>query len=412
MSPPLLLVDPPRDAWWPLASTRPVADLLAGTRTFRARWGERHGPVATLLCDPEVEACAFRPGPPPAVNVWPATEAGWRIASPAWIPPADWRFGDRPAVHLCAGEPVGWRIDAAAARRLAAGEPAAPAARAALAALDLPAVEAGGRRVASVWSLVHANGEILRDDEADFGGGPLDPGGRSVVLGGGVRSRGEVRVDPFVVLDAREGPILLDRGVQVGSQALLRGPLYVGPGTRILGGAVGEASSFGPRCKLRGEVEASIFLGFANKAHEGFVGHSVVGEWANLGAGTTTSDLKNTYGAVRVTGPGGRVETGLLKAGSFLGDHVRTGIGALLTTGARLGTATHFFGGRGVSPDWLPAFTWFDGVRREPVRLEEFLGSARLAMARREQELEPGEEAILRALAACSSPTPDANLGV
>jgi UDP-N-acetylglucosamine diphosphorylase/glucosamine-1-phosphate N-acetyltransferase len=412
VSPPLLLVDPPRDAWWPLASTRPVADLLAGTRTFRVRWGDRRGPVATLLCDPEVEACAFRPGPRPAVNVWPSTEAGWRIASPAWIPPPDWRFGDRPAVHLCAGEPVGWRIDAAAARRLAAGEPAAPAARAALAALDLPAVEAGGRRVASVWSLVHANGEILRDDEADFGGGPLDPGGRSVVLGGGVRSRGEVRVDPFVVLDAREGPILLDRGVQVGSQALLRGPLYVGPGTRILGGVVGEGSSFGPRCKLRGEVEASVFLGYANKAHEGFVGHSVVGEWANLGAGTTTSDLKNTYGAVRVTGPGGRVETGLLKAGSFLGDHVRTGIGALLTTGARLGTATHFFGGRGVSPDWLPAFTWFDGVRREPVRLEEFLGSARLAMARREQELEPGEEAILRALAACSSPTPDANFDV
>ena len=216
-------------------------------------------------------------------------------------------------------------------------------------------------------------------------------------------------MDPFVVLDAREGPILLDRGVQVGSQALLRGPLYVGPGTGILGGAVGAGSSFGPRCKLRGEIETSVFLGYGNKAHEGFVGHSVVGEWANLGAGTTTSDLKNTYGPVRVSGPEGRVETGLLKAGAFLGDHVRTGIGALLTTGARLGTATHFFGGRGVSPEWLPAFTWFDGVRGESVRLDDFLRSARLAMARREQELEPGEEAILRALAACSAPTPDAN---
>lgn len=409
MSPPLLLVDPPRDAWWPLASTRPVADLLAGTRTFRARWGDRYGPVAALLCDPEVETCAFRTGPRPAVNGWPETGAGWRVASPAWIPPRDWEFGDRPAVHLCAGEPVGWRIDAGLARRLAALEPSAAVARAALAALGLPAVEAGGRRVGSVWALVEANAEVLREDEPDFGGTPLDPGDRSVALGGPVRFRGDVRVDPFVVLDAREGPILLDRGVQVGSQALLRGPLYVGPGTGILGGAVGAGSSFGPRCKLRGEIEASVFLGFGNKAHEGFVGHSVVGEWANLGAGTTTSDLKNTYGPVRVSGPEGRVETGLLKAGAFLGDHVRTGIGALLTTGARLGTATHFFGGRGVSADWLPAFTWFDGVRGEAVRVEDFLRSARLAMARREQELEPGEEAILRALAACSAPTPDAN---
>ncbi len=412
MSPPLLLIDPPRDVWWPLASTRPVADLLAGAHSFRGRWGDRHGPVAALLCDPEVAGCAFRPGPRPPSNVWPEAEAGWRIASPAWIPPRGWSFGDEPAVHLCEGEPVGWRIDAAAARRLTGGEPTAEAARSALAALDLPAIETGGRLVTSVWFLVEANAEILRDDEADFEGETLDPGDRSVVLGGPVRSRGDARVDPFVVLDAREGPILLDREVRIGSQALLRGPLYVGPGSRILGGAVGGGTSLGPRCKVRGEVEASVFQGYGNKAHEGYVGHSVVGEWVNLGAGTTTSDLKNTYGPVRVTGPDGRVETGLLKLGAFLGDHVRTGIGALLTTGTRLGTATHFFGGRAVSPDWLPAFTWFDGVRREPVRLDDFLRSARVAMARREQRLEPGEEAILRSLSACSAPTRDANFDI
>ena len=411
MSPPLLLVDPPRDAWWPLASTRPVADLLAGAFTFRARWGDRHGPVAALLCDPEVEACAFRQGPLPPRNTWPEPGDGWRIASPVWIPPRGWAFGDQPSVHLCEGEPVGWRIDGATARCLAGGEPTAEAARAALAVLDLPGVESGGRRVASVWTLVEANGEILRDDEADFEGEPLDPGDRSVTLGGPVLSRGAVQVDPFVVLDAREGPILLDRDVQVGSHALLRGPLYVGPGSRILGGVVGGGTSLGPRCKVWGEVEASVFQGYGNKAHDGYVGHSVIGEWVNLGAGTTTSDLKNTYGPVRLSGPEGRVETGILKVGAFLGDHVRTGIGALLTTGTRLGTATHFFGGRAVSPGWLPAFTWFDGVRREPVRLDDFLRSARAAMARREQRLEPGEEAILRSLSACSAPTADANFG-
>ena len=409
MSPPLVLIDPPRDAWWPLASTRPVADLLAGTRTFRDRWGGRHGPVAALLCDPQVEACAFRHGSPPPRNAWPEPLEGWRVASSVWIPPRGWVFGDEASIHLCDGEPVGWRLDAAAAGHLADVEPTAGAAREALAALDLPAVESGGRLVASLWSLVEANGEILGDDEADFAGEPLDPDGRAVSLGGPVLSRGPVQLDPFVVLDARDGPILLDRAVQVGSHALLLGPLYVGPGSRILGGIVGGGTSLGPRCKVRGEVEASVFQGYANKAHEGYVGHSVIGEWVNLGAGTTTSDLKNTYGPVRVSGPDGSVETGLLKVGAFLGDHVRTGIGALLTTGTRLGTATHFFGGRAVSPGWLPDFTWFDGVRREPVRLDDFLRSARVAMARREQRLEPGEEAILRSLSACSAPTADAN---
>lgn len=412
MSPPLLLVDPPRDAWWPLAATRPVAELLAGTRSFRARWADRHGPPDAVLCDPDVEACAFRAGPPPPRNVWPDPGQGWRVASPAWSPPRGWSFGDQPALHLCQGEPVGWRIDAGTARRLAAGEPTAAAARAALARLDLPAVESGGRRLASIWSLMEANPEILRDDEPDFVGDPLDPGGGTIALGGPVRLRGGARIDPFVVLDARAGPILLDHDVRVGSHALLRGPLYLGPGTWVLGGVVGGGTSLGPRCKVRGEVEASVFQGFGNKAHDGYVGHSVIGEWANLGAGTTTSDLKNTYGPVRVSGPDGRVETGLLKAGAFLGDHVRTGVGSLLTTGARLGTATHFFGGRGVSPDWLPAFTWFDGVRREPVRPEDFLRSARAAMTRRDQRLEPGEEAILRSLSACSAPTPDAKFDV
>ncbi|HET6342223.1 MAG TPA: hypothetical protein VFG78_08590 [Gemmatimonadota bacterium] len=409
MSPPLLLIDPPRDAWWPLASTRPVADLLAGARSFRVRWGDRNGQVAALLCDPEVEACAFRQAPPPPRNAWPETGQGWRVASPVWIPPRGWSFGDEPAVHLSEGEPVGWCLGADAARRLAHTEPTAAAARAELAALDLPAVESGGRRLASVWSLVEANAEVLRDDEADFEGEPFDPGDRSVAIGGPILARGAVQVDPFAVLDAREGPILLDRDARVGSHALLEGPVYVGPGSRVLGGTVGGGSSIGPRCKVRGEVQASVFQGYANKAHDGYVGHSVLGEWVNLGAATTTSDLKNTYGPVRLSGPEGSVETGLLKVGAFLGDHVRTGIGALLTTGARLGTATHFFGGRAVSPGWLPAFTWFDGVRREPVRLDAFLRSARAAMARREQRLEPGEEAILRSLSACSAPTAGAN---
>jgi len=127
------------------------------------------------------------------------------------------------------------------------------------------------------------------------------------------------------------------------------------------------------------------------------VGHSFIGEWANIGASTVTSDLKNTYGPVRVGGPEGRVDTGLLKVGAFLGDHVKTGIGTRLTTGARIGAGSHLFGG-GVSPAWLPDFTWDDGAERVRVRLDAFLSTAETAMRRRGQSPSEGERALWRRL--------------
>lgn len=403
MTPPLVLIDPPRPPFWPLAATRPVADLLAGIRTFHARWSQRHGPAGALLCDPEVAGCAFRSGDPPALNTWPDPTGGYRIALSTWVPPREWTFADEPAVHLCDGAPVAWRVDARPARELARHPATAEAAREAVAGVDLPAGTAGGRTVSSIWELAEANAELLVEEAADFAGPPFEPVSPAAVIGEPPRAAAGVEVGPFSVLDSTEGPILLDRGARVGPHAALVGPLYVGPESIVLGGSVGSGSSIGPRCKVRGEVERTVFQGFANKAHDGFLGHSVVGEWVNLGAGTMNSDLKNTYGAVRVEGPEGRVETGLLKVGAFLGDHVKTGIGSLLTTGARLGVATHFFGGRAVSPAWLPDFSWFDGLERRPVRFDDFRNAAEVAMARRGERLEAGEEAILEALAACSA---------
>ncbi|MGH7571043.1 MAG: hypothetical protein ACREMK_04270 [Gemmatimonadota bacterium] len=401
VTPPLVLIDPPRAPFWPLAATRPVADLLAGTRTFHARWSQRHGPLGALLCDPGVVGCAFRSGDPPKLNAWPDSAAGYRIALSTWVPPPAWTFGDEPATCLCQGIPVGWRVDAPAAKELAGGPAEAGAAREALAGLGLAAVDAGGWSPTSIWSLVNGNADMLVADAAEFAGVALEPASPAAVIGEPPRAAAGVLVGAFSVLDSTAGPILLDRGVKVGAHAVLEGPLYVGPESAILGGHVGDGSSIGPRCKVRGEVERTVFQGFANKAHDGFLGHSFLGEWVNLGAGTVNSDLKNTYGSVRVQGPEGRVDTGLLKVGAFLGDHVKTGIGSLLTTGVRLGVATHFFGGRAVSPAWLPDFSWFDGEERRPVRFDDFRDAASVAMARREQRLEAGEEAILRTLAAC-----------
>jgi hypothetical protein len=141
-----------------------------------------------------------------------------------------------------------------------------------------------------------------------------------------------------------------------------------------------------------------VWQGWANKRHHGFVGHTAVGEWANLGAMTTTSDLKNNYGTIRVRAGGRELDSGLVKLGAIIGAGVKTGIGSLLPAGAMIGTGSHLFGGGRYAPKALPAFSWWDGERTTEYQLEKFLATARIAMGRRRRELLPAQEEALRVL--------------
>ena len=174
-------------------------------------------------------------------------------------------------------------------------------------------------------------------------------------------------------------------------------PCAVGVGSHLLGGAIGR-STIGPGCRIAGEVDTCVWQGWANKRHHGFVGHSAFGEWANLGAMTTTSDLKNNYGPIRVRLGDRELDSGLVKLGAMIGAGVKTGIGSLLPAGAMLGTGSHLFGGGRYTPRRLPAFSWWDGERAAEYQLEKFLATARIAMGRRGRELDPTLEAALRAL--------------
>lgn len=174
--------------------------------------------------------------------------------------------------------------------------------------------------------------------------------------------------------------------------ARLTGPLFVGPGTRILGGQVGS-STIGPVSMVRGEVADSVLLGFVNKAHDGYLGHALVGRWVNLGAFTTNSDLKNNYRPVSVWTPDGEVDTGLLKVGCFLGDHVKSGIGTVLNTGTVIGAGSNVFGGL-MPPTVVPPFSWGTGSDLRDHQLDKFLATAKRVMARRGEELTPGVRRI------------------
>jgi UDP-N-acetylglucosamine diphosphorylase/glucosamine-1-phosphate N-acetyltransferase len=187
-------------------------------------------------------------------------------------------------------------------------------------------------------------------------------------------------VEPGVVFDLRQGAVVLDQGSEVRSGTRLEGPIYVGPGTKVLGGFL-RASVFGPECRVRGEISVSVFLGFANKSHDGFVGHSVIGQWVNLGAGTTTSNLKNTYGPVRLEIDGHRIETGRLNLGSLIGDHAKTAIGTMLATGTVISAGANVFG-PATPPKFVPPFAW-GCTGSERMSEDGFLRVAERVMGRR-----------------------------
>ncbi len=264
---------------------------------------------------------------------------------------------------------------------------------------DLPSVEIRAALIDHIWDLVGANGAQI---ESDFGllglsGIASDvPDGVRLVNEGSISVGAGVRLAPGVVLDASEGPIHIEEGVTVMANASLMGPLHIGRGSVIkMGARIYGETSIGPACKIGGEVAETIVHGYANKQHEGFVGHSYLGEWVNLGAGTDTSDLKNNYSTVKVRLHDETVDTGEMFVGLYMGDHSKCGIGTTFNTGTVAGVCCNIFGA-GYPPGFIPSFTWGGGGRFAEYEPAKALETAARAMRRRDRELGPGAEAVLK----------------
>jgi UDP-N-acetylglucosamine diphosphorylase/glucosamine-1-phosphate N-acetyltransferase len=191
-------------------------------------------------------------------------------------------------------------------------------------------------------------------------------------------------VEPMVFFDASNGPILVRRGATIQAFTRLVGPCVVGEDSIVSGGKV-AASSIGEQCKVSGEVSHTIFTGHANKGHDGFIGHSVLGRWVNLGAGTVNSNLKNNYSDVVMWTPVGLERTGMQFLGSLVGDHAKTAIGTRLTTGCVIGAGVNVYG-KGITPRYVAPFTW--GLDDSDMwELEAFLDTAARSMKRRDVPL-------------------------
>jgi UDP-N-acetylglucosamine diphosphorylase / glucose-1-phosphate thymidylyltransferase / UDP-N-acetylgalactosamine diphosphorylase / glucosamine-1-phosphate N-acetyltransferase / galactosamine-1-phosphate N-acetyltransferase len=393
--------------WQPFALTRPCGELLLGAHTFRGRAERLFGAGCVgHITAPHLEGFE-ETGAAPVVRADAIATSGARLYlssravldwDVAFTPPAG------PAVLRVDGEAAGWYAPAGANNPdpdwLESPGPAGDV------------IDLNGRMLRHVWDLVAENPRQIALDHvaastADAGGASDAARLEQTAASGGAgtfRSIGEaagqlrlgrgVTIEPGVVFDFTAGPIWLDDDVTVRSFTRLSGPAYVGRGSTLLGG-VFAAISIGPMCKVHGEMEETVVLGYSNKAHDGFLGHAYLGRWVNLGAMTTNSDLKNNYGRIRMWTPAGDTDTGLIKLGCLLGDHTKTGIGALLNTGTVVGAGSNLFGSE-LPPKYVPPFSWGSGEELVPYEVDRFLAVAETVMGRRDVPLSEGMRGLLR----------------
>jgi UDP-N-acetylglucosamine diphosphorylase / glucose-1-phosphate thymidylyltransferase / UDP-N-acetylgalactosamine diphosphorylase / glucosamine-1-phosphate N-acetyltransferase / galactosamine-1-phosphate N-acetyltransferase len=377
----LYLLDPdPAPAWAPFVGIRPLCELRAGAHLVRQRWEAFVGAEATAIFAlphlsgfpedgvPPVEA--RRPVTGPAV-IGSSTFAPRGLAGP---------LPDAAARLTHDGITVGWAVPAGVTWT-------GPVAHA-------QALQVEGVLLHGVYDLVHALEQLLREDVLRLLGDSDAVPKASIVLGDPawiVLQEGAI--EPGVIFDTRNGPVVLESGVEVRSGTRLEGPLWVGSNTRLVGGPI-RSSAIGPWSVVRGEMSATVMLGYANKGHAGFVGHSVLGRWVNLGAGTITSNLKSTYGPVRLHVNGVHLETGRQFLGSLIGDHAKTAIGTLLDTGSVVGAGANVFDELR-PPKFVPPFAWGGGAS-ERMTQQKFLEIVERVLPRRNVKVTDAMRSYLR----------------
>jgi UDP-N-acetylglucosamine diphosphorylase/glucosamine-1-phosphate N-acetyltransferase len=392
----------------PLTLTRPAYDLRLGAATLGEKIGRAFGvgpgPARRgVVIRSHLREMQRERDPHTAVNDTEWMARGTTLVAMArWVPPSGFEPpADRaPWLGLCQGRPACAMVGP---ERSVALRPNNVEDWFDDLASKVVGVELGGQWVDRPWDLVSMNAEHIERDFAELGGASVSNRHlQAMALVGPVdrlRVHESARIDPYTVFDTTNGPIILGANVWVQPFTRVEGPAYIGPGTQLFRANLRGGVSIGPVCRIGGEVEASVVHGYSNKYHEGFLGHAYIGEWVNLGAITSNSDLRNDYGEVHVPLQGDPIATGQAKVGCFIGDHTRTGLGSMLNTGTSIGVMCNVLPAGWLLPKHVPSFTavmW--GKVAQGFSLEQMFETARIVKGRRGQEFTEAEEQLYRDL--------------
>jgi UDP-N-acetylglucosamine diphosphorylase / glucose-1-phosphate thymidylyltransferase / UDP-N-acetylgalactosamine diphosphorylase / glucosamine-1-phosphate N-acetyltransferase / galactosamine-1-phosphate N-acetyltransferase len=392
----------------PLTLTRPVYDLMLGATTLASKIARAAG----VGPGPQRRSCLVRShlvevqrqrDPHMVVN-----DRDWLARGPVivakgrWVPPVGFEIPDEnsPWVGLCDGLPAFAWVTPDDAVGL---EPQGVNSWFERILAKHGGREVGGDWIARPWDLVTLNGaQIQRDFAAMDWVGVGNRHLAKLALVGPVdrlRIHETARIDPYTVFDTTGGPIILGPNVWVQPFTRIEGPCSVGADSQLFRANIRGNVSIGPNCRIGGEVEAAIVHGHSNKYHEGFLGHAYIGEWVNLGAITSNSDLRNDYGEVYVPLQGDPIPTGQAKVGCFIGDHTRTGMGSMLNTGTAIGVMCNVLPAGILLPKHVPSFTAVSYGRVAPgFPLDQLFETARTVLSRRGKTFGEAEEGLYTAL--------------
>jgi UDP-N-acetylglucosamine diphosphorylase/glucosamine-1-phosphate N-acetyltransferase len=367
----------------PLVFLRPVADIRIGILTIREKW-ERYLNTNTSTLTENYLRKKY-----PIVE-----EADNVMINGSVIPNPDLVrevMGLKPAQILFQGETI-------IAMRLQAGE---------LERLEDDRVEDENMvesssmklKVNNTWDIFALNGSALEEDfRLVTEGRKSQPLSRTnQLIGDAIFIEEGARIE-CCILNSSTGPIYIGKDAEIMEGSMIRGPFCLGEQSTVkMGAKIYGPTTVGPFCKVGGEINNSVFFGYSNKAHDGFMGNSVIGEWCNIGADTNTSNLKNTYENIKLWNYADKtfVETGKQFCGLIMGDHSKCGINTMFNTGSVVGISSNIFG-PGYQRNFIPSFVWGGTAGHKAYDVNKAIDVARRVYARRGLEFTAIDEDIMR----------------
>ncbi|MCC5940304.1 MAG: hypothetical protein JJU37_02085 [Balneolaceae bacterium] len=254
------------------------------------------------------------------------------------------------------------------------------------------------------WELFQENGQQIKWDIEMLGLKPITdskafPDSR-LINPNNIFIEDGAKIEPGAILLAEKGPIYVGKNAIIMANSVVRGPSAICEGSVVkMGAKIYEETTIGPVCKVGGEIANVIFHSYSNKSHDGYAGNSVFGQWCNLGADTNTSNLKNNYSTVKVANWNSNkvVDTGQQFIGTIMGDHSKTGINSMLSTGTLCGVCCNLFSDK-YPPKFVPSFSWVSGNEIVPYHFEKAIEAMERMMQRRSVALTPRYKNMMKAI--------------
>lgn len=382
----IVLFDPSwRSQLLPLAFTRSVAGFRVGILTIAEKWERLSGTVPDLLTDISLQPLYPYVPAPGSVFVNAALLPGVDALSLLdGLQPGESLWQGDDLLALFPGKEVNTPDDLSV--------------QAAFGSKKVPKSEV--RLLKQCWDVFTYNGAAISDDIQIMGLQPSAdrlPGRNRFLHPERVYVEEGARAE-YAIFNATDGPIYLGRYSEVMEGSMIRGAFALGEYALLkMGAKIYSDTTIGPYSKVGGEISNSVIFGYTNKAHDGYLGNSVLGEWCNLGADTNNSNLKNNYSKVQAYSYATKdmVDTGLQFCGLIMGDHSKCGINTMFNTGTVVGVSANIFGG-GFPPKFVPSFSWGGGSDWQPYALHKALDTASRVLGRRGRQLSPAEEHLFK----------------